>query len=101
MQKISLPNGIMVCYPKLARGGKPMTQPKSLSIVYKNWRGEVSSRNIMPIKVWYGSTDWYQTEQWFLKAQDLDKQVERDFAMCDIIKCGDDPVLAQKSANQS
>ena len=77
-----------------------MGQPKAISVVYKNWRGEVGTRNIMPREVWYGSTQWHQAEQWFLRAYDVDKQVERDFAMCDIIKYGDGDIKTQQSANQ-
>ena len=57
---------------------------KSALITYKNWRGEVADRHIEPIKLWYGATPYHKKEQWLLKAYDLDKQAERDFALQDI-----------------
>jgi hypothetical protein len=53
---------------------------------YKNWKGKVSSRTVIPIEVWHGTTKYHTEPQWFLKAMDLDKQAERDFALKDIIK---------------
>ncbi len=43
-----------------------------------------AERTIEPIKIWFGSTQWHPQEQWFLKAMDLDKNFERDFALLDI-----------------
>lgn len=53
---------------------------------YKNWQNQIAIRKVHPIQVWYGRTEFHPTEQWLLKAIDLDKQVERDFAVCDIIR---------------
>lgn len=61
--------------------GKPV---KELQFVYKNWHGEVSTRTALPIKIWYGKTDWHPTEQWFIKAIDVEKGEERDFALIDM-----------------
>ncbi len=57
---------------------------KNVKIVYTNWRGEKSERHIVPIKIWFGNTDWHAKEQWLLKAFDVDKQAERDFSLIDI-----------------
>jgi len=57
---------------------------ESLRIVYTNYRGETAERNIRPLKIWYGSTEFHPSAQWLLQAIDLDKQAERDFAMKDI-----------------
>lgn len=57
-----------------------------LKFIYKNWKGETKERMVEPIKVWYGSTEWHPEEQWFLKAKDLEKEEERDFALRDIEK---------------
>lgn len=59
--------------------GKPAT------LVYRNWRGEVSERKITPIKVWYGSTEWHPEEQWLLNAYDHEKAAVRDFALADFM----------------
>lgn len=61
--------------------GEPV---KKLQFVYKNWRGETSVRTVLPVKIWYGKTDWHPEEQWFMKAIDVEKGEERDFALIDI-----------------
>lgn len=50
-------------------------------VAYQNWRGEVAIREIKPICLWFGQTQWHPEDQWFLKAWDVEKQVERDFAL--------------------
>ena len=42
-------------------------------------------RRVRPIELWYGKTEWHPEEQWLLKAWDLDKDAERNFAWKDII----------------
>lgn len=63
-----------------------MTKPVPLKFKYKNWQGETTIRTVMPIKIWYGHTEFHKTDQWLLKATDLDKDAERDFAVNDILK---------------
>jgi hypothetical protein len=53
---------------------------------YKNWQGDVGIRHVMPIEIWYGHTEFHQTDQWLLKAMDVDKNAERNFAINDIIE---------------
>lgn len=50
---------------------------------YMNWRGEHSERHARPIRIWYGSTEWHPTPQWFLHALDREKGEARDFALKD------------------
>lgn len=57
---------------------------KELQFQYKNWRGETSVRRVLPMKIWYGKTDWHPDEQWFIKAIDVEKGEERDFALTDM-----------------
>lgn len=57
---------------------------KQLQFVYRNWRGETSVRTAVPIKIWFGKTSWHPDEQWFMKAIDVEKGEERDFALIDI-----------------
>ena len=54
-----------------------------LRITYRNWRGEVGERNIIPQSVWFGATDWHPEPQWLLSALDTDKGATRDFALAD------------------
>ena len=57
---------------------------KEISICYTNYRGETSIRKIIPIKIWFGKTDWHPDNQWLLDATDLEKNAERSFAIKDI-----------------
>jgi hypothetical protein len=61
-----------------------LAAPPPLTFRYRNWRGEVADRTVRPLSVWYGSTDWHPEPQWLLKAIDVEKGVERDFAIRDI-----------------
>lgn len=54
-----------------------------LRITYRNWRGEVGERNIVPQSVWFGATDWHPEPQWLLSALDTGKGAARDFALAD------------------
>lgn len=54
-----------------------------LRITYRNWRGEVGERNIIPHSVWFGATEWHPEPQWLLSALDTDKGAARDFALAD------------------
>lgn len=60
-------------------------QNSPLEFKYKNWKGEVSHRRVLPIDVWYGETEFHKEKQWLLKAFDLDKEADRNFAMNDIL----------------
>jgi len=57
---------------------------KPVRIVYKNWKGVVSERQIVPERIWYGVTEWHPRPQWLLRAHDIAKGEARDFAMSDI-----------------
>lgn len=53
-------------------------------ILYTNYRHETAWRHIQPLRIWHGSTEWHKQQQWFLKAIDTERGIERDFAMADI-----------------
>lgn len=58
-----------------------------LRIRYRNWRGEVAIRTIVPIRMIWGATEWHpEKQQWLLQAVDQDKQAERTFAVVDILE---------------
>src|SRR3990167_7460763 len=57
---------------------------KKIIISYTNHRNDTRERAIIPIEIWFGVSKWHDGEQWFLKAFDLDKQEERDFAFLSI-----------------
>ena len=63
-----------------------MSQNKQITITYTNWKRETRERVIEPIEIWFGSTRWHPDEQWLLKAMDINKGEERDFAVTQISK---------------
>ena len=64
------------------------TTAQELLIVYRNWKGVEATRRIFPVDLWWGKTKYHQKEQWFIKAIDLDKRENRDFALVDIVHIG-------------
>ncbi|MEI6849608.1 MAG: hypothetical protein WCK29_01075 [archaeon] len=57
-----------------------------LKVIYKNYKGEVGERRIIPMEVYYGSNEYHKSEQWLMKVWDLDKNAFRDYALRDIIE---------------
>jgi hypothetical protein len=57
-----------------------------LVFVYKNYKGEVSTRRVIPERVYFGSNEFHKGDQWLMKAWDLDKDAEREFALADVIE---------------
>lgn len=59
-----------------------------ISMTYTNYRGETSVRNVTPIYIDFGETDWHPEPQWLMRAYDNDKKAFRDFALrdCDFTK---------------
>jgi predicted DNA-binding transcriptional regulator YafY len=57
---------------------------KTIKILYTNYRGEKGHREILPEKIWFGSTQWHEEEHWLLDALDVKKGESRNFAMKDI-----------------
>ena len=62
----------------LARVSPPTSA--ELTFTYENWKGVVAVRRVRPLHIWYGTTPWYR-ECWMLRALDLEKSEERDFAL--------------------
>jgi predicted DNA-binding transcriptional regulator YafY len=62
------------------------TKQIPLKFDYINWEGKRAVRTVIPIKIWYGKTEWHKTKQWLLKAHDIEKDADRDFAVKDILK---------------
>jgi len=53
-------------------------------VEYTNYRGETARRVIIPIRMWWGKTEWHPEEQWLLTAWDVEKNASRDFAWQDM-----------------
>ena len=65
-------------------------EPKPIHILYKNNRDEVKWRKILPIRLYWGSTEYHPDPQWILEAMDVDKGAERSFAFADAFLIGED-----------
>jgi len=59
-------------------------EEKQVKILYTNWKGKTSYRNIVPISIEFKSTEWHKKQQWILNAYDVEKKEERGFAINDI-----------------
>ncbi len=55
--------------------GEPIT------LIYRNWRGEVAERTVLPKRLWWGATEWHPEPQWLMSGTDVEKGTERDFAV--------------------
>lgn len=62
--------------------------PPHIEGAYTNYRGELSIRRIVPLRLWFGSNQWHTEPQWLLDGFDLDKQEERTFALKDLQTTG-------------
>lgn len=56
---------------------------RSISMIYTNYRGETSTRHIVPINITFGSTEYHPEPQWILSGHDMDKSEYREFALRD------------------
>jgi hypothetical protein len=54
-----------------------------ITMTYRNYRGEVAQRTVVPTRIWFGSTDWHPEPGWLMSAYDLEKGSDRDFALAD------------------
>lgn len=57
---------------------------KIVKILYTNWKGVTSYRNIIPESIEFKATEWHPEVQWILNAFDVEKNAIRGFALKDI-----------------
>ena len=57
---------------------------QQISFEYVNYKGTKSTRNVIPMSLRFGSTEYHTGNQWLLVAYDIDKQAKREFALKDI-----------------
>lgn len=62
--------------------------PQELVFQYRNHRGEIGWRRVLPSVISFQPTVWHPEPQWILVARDLDKGEDRSFALCDILRFG-------------
>ena len=63
---------------------KELTDAQKVKIEYTNYRGETNVRTVIPVRIWFGGTEWHPEEQWLLDAFDVGKNANRSFAMKDL-----------------
>ena len=56
----------------------------TMTFRYRNYRGEVSMREVVPCRIYFGGTDWHPEPQWLMEAWDIEKNAMRAFAMADM-----------------
>ena len=59
---------------------------ETLRFRYKNYKGEVSDRSVIPIRIVVKKSQYHNGGKpcWIMVAFDLDKEALRDFALSDI-----------------
>lgn len=58
----------------------PKGSPGAVTRKYRNWKGEVSERNIIPLQIYFEEHNEYHGDNvWIMLAWDLDKKDFRDF----------------------
>lgn len=59
-------------------------EARSIRVEYKNWRGETSIREIVPVSVsWAEANEWHPEPGWQLTCLDVEKGEERFFRLED------------------
>lgn len=62
-----------------------MSDSLPIKMLYRNHKGHVAWRNVIPYGVWWGTTEWHREPCWLLNAYDLDKSATRKFALKDAL----------------
>jgi len=61
-----------------------MNMEHTVTFEYKNYKGEISKRYVLPMELWYGTTPYHTEAQWLLKAFDINKNDYRNFSLKEI-----------------
>lgn len=56
----------------------------ALRVMYRNHRGEMGERRIIPITTYFGEISYHKGEQWLVTCFDLDRWDYRTYAVKDI-----------------
>lgn len=70
---------------------------REITMIYRNYRGEIAERTVTPLHIWWGTTDWHPEPGWLMTAFDHDKQADRDFALADCQFAALTPVAASET----
>lgn len=75
-----------ICFATLDWSIEPK---RAIKVRYKNWRGEVEVRRIIPTgRMYYDSTLYHTEKQWLIEVVDIGNKLAelRHFAMADILE---------------
>ncbi len=61
-----------------------LNSERTIQMVYTNHRGETSVRRLVPIRIYFGKTEWHPADQWLLEAYDFDRAATRSYALKEI-----------------
>ena len=62
---------------------EPQEPSREVPVHYRNWRGEERTRKIRPIQLEWGMSAWHPEAQWLLRAEDLEDNRIKLFALKD------------------
>jgi predicted DNA-binding transcriptional regulator YafY len=62
-----------------------MADLTAVTFTYCNYKNEIETRKVRPIRIYFGSTAYHPDPQWLLEAWDVDRNATRDFAMSGIL----------------
>ena len=65
-----------------------LMQQLSIKFIYKNYKGVIAERHVVPKNIFYGGSDYHsgQGDKLFLSAYDLEKEITRHFLIEDIVE---------------
>ncbi len=61
-----------------------MPEGEPLEFIYRNHRGEVSKRQMIPRALVWGATEWHPEPQWLIRGWDIEKDAVRHYALNDM-----------------
>jgi hypothetical protein len=56
---------------------------QTIMVHYKNWKGTIRTREIRPVRVEWGASEWHPEQQWLLIAVDMEDGKQKMFALKD------------------
>lgn len=62
-----------------------------ISFDYVNHRGEAARRRVRPLSIRFGTSEYYSEPQWLMKALDVGKDANREFAMSKMKNVEEEP----------
>lgn len=60
-------------------------EARIITFGYTNYRGEYAIRRVVPMKWYWGSTEYHPQPQWLMEGYDVEGDKTRDFAVQDMV----------------